>query len=56
VAGLVGVRATLVGAGVLGGLVTFAFIFLPGMRDMERHDVLRRQPPGQPRMPAAAVD
>jgi hypothetical protein len=43
VAALVGVRATLVGAGVLGGVVTFAFLFLPGMRDIERQGVLRRE-------------
>jgi MFS family permease len=32
----VGVRATLVGAGVIGGLVTLAALYLPGMRDLER--------------------
>ena len=31
-----GARATLVGAGLLGGVVTLAFLFLPGMRDIER--------------------
>jgi DHA3 family tetracycline resistance protein-like MFS transporter len=36
VAGLIGARATLVGAGVLGGLVTIAALFLPGMRSIER--------------------
>jgi MFS family permease len=36
VAGLIGARATLIGAGVVGGLVTFAFLFLPGMRAIER--------------------
>jgi MFS family permease len=56
VAALVGVRATLVGAGLLGGLVTFAFLFLPGMRDIERHDVLRRHAASPARVPAAAVD
>ncbi len=40
VAGAVGARATLVGAGVLGGLVTLAFLFLPGMRDLERSGAL----------------
>lgn len=33
--GLVGDRATLVGAGVIGAAVTFAFLFLPGLRDVE---------------------
>jgi DHA3 family tetracycline resistance protein-like MFS transporter len=36
VAGLVGVRATLVGAGLLGAAITIAALFLPGMRDIER--------------------
>ncbi len=33
-----GARETLIGAGALGALVTFAFLFLPGMRDLERGD------------------
>jgi hypothetical protein len=41
VAAVFGVRLTLVVAGVLGGIVTLAFLFLPGMRDVERTDVLR---------------
>lgn len=36
VAELVGPEETLVGAGVLGGLGTLLFLFLPGMRDTER--------------------
>jgi hypothetical protein len=36
VAALIGVRQTLVGAGVLGGLVTLGALFLPGMRTVER--------------------
>jgi hypothetical protein len=35
VSGAIGAQATLVGAGVLGGLVTFAALLLPGMRDVE---------------------
>jgi len=35
VAGVLGVRATLVGAGILGGAITLAALFLPGMRDIE---------------------
>src|SRR5690242_18486241 len=31
----VGVRATLLGAGILGGAVTLGALFLPGMRDIE---------------------
>jgi MFS family permease len=36
VAGWIGVRHTLLGAGVLGAVVTFGFLFLPGMRGPER--------------------
>jgi MFS family permease len=36
VAEAIGARATLVWAGVIGSTVTFAFLFLPGMRDIER--------------------
>ena len=35
IAGLIGVRATLVGAAVIGGVVTLGALFLPGMRDIE---------------------
>jgi DHA3 family tetracycline resistance protein-like MFS transporter len=35
VSSAIGVQATLIGAGVLGGVVTFAALFLPGMRDVE---------------------
>lgn len=36
VAAAIGVRSTLIWAGVLGGAATFAFLFLPGLRDVER--------------------
>lgn len=36
VANALGAQATLVGAGLLGGVITLAFLFLPGMRDVER--------------------
>jgi MFS family permease len=36
IAAAAGVRHTLVGAGVLGAGITLAFLFLPGMRDLER--------------------
>jgi hypothetical protein len=36
VATAIGVRGTLVGAGVLGAVVTFAFLYLPGMRSPNR--------------------
>jgi MFS family permease len=35
IAGLIGVRATLVGAAVIGGAATLGALFLPGMRDIE---------------------
>jgi DHA3 family tetracycline resistance protein-like MFS transporter len=35
VSSLIGVQATLVGAGVIGGIVTLAALALPGMRDVE---------------------
>lgn len=36
VAAVFGARTTLVGAGILGGIVTLGFLFMPGMRDIER--------------------
>jgi MFS family permease len=36
VSNALGAQATLVGAGLLGGAVTLAFLLLPGMRDVER--------------------
>lgn len=38
IAAAAGVRETLIGAGVLAGCITFAFLFLPGMRDIERDE------------------
>ena len=35
VSSAIGVKATLIGAGVLGGLITFAALLLPGMRALE---------------------
>jgi MFS family permease len=44
-----GARQTLVAAGVLGGVLTLAFLFLPGMRDVERvGSVSRRARPPTP--------
>jgi DHA3 family tetracycline resistance protein-like MFS transporter len=39
IAGLVGVRATLIGAALIGGMITLGALFLPGMRDIEGVDV-----------------
>jgi MFS family permease len=38
VSGAIGVKATLVGAGVLGGIITFGALLVPGMRDVESAD------------------
>jgi MFS family permease len=38
VAAAIGARTTLVVAGLVGGLATFAFLFLPGMRATERRE------------------
>jgi hypothetical protein len=44
----IGVRETLVGAGVLGAVVTFGFLFLPGMREVEKSpDLEAGQPLGR---------
>jgi hypothetical protein len=45
--GLLGARTTLIAAGVLGGIVTFAALLLPGVRDIEtaRADPGRRPGP-----------
>jgi hypothetical protein len=40
VAAVAGARATLLIAGVAGAAVTLAALFLPGMRDLDRRDVL----------------
>ena len=39
-----GERATLIGAGVLGAAVTFAFLFVPGLRSVERDERLLERP------------
>jgi hypothetical protein len=60
VAGLVGVRATLIGAALIGGVVTLGALFLPGMRDIEDRptDVDSIAPPLEPEFlrPPAFVD
>jgi MFS family permease len=53
VAAAVGVRATLVGAAIVGAAVTLGALFLPGMRDIESgRDEPRR--PLEPRLPLAS--
>jgi MFS family permease len=42
---LIGARLTLVGAGVGGAVITFAALFLPGMRDVEREPTPVEPPP-----------
>jgi DHA3 family tetracycline resistance protein-like MFS transporter len=61
IAGLIGVRATLIGAAVIGGVITLGALFLPGMRDIEgiaTEDPQRDVPPLDPEFlrPPALVD
>jgi MFS family permease len=61
VAGLIGVRATLIGAAAIGGVITLGALFLPGMRDIEgiaTEDPQRDVPPLDPEFlrPPALVD
>jgi DHA3 family tetracycline resistance protein-like MFS transporter len=46
----IGAQATLIGAGIIGGVVTFAALLLPGMRDVETS---RLSPPPAPQAPHA---
>src|SRR6266498_3809288 len=61
VAALVGVRATLIGAALIGGVITLGALFIPGMRDIEgiaSEDPQRDTPPRDPEFlrPPAFVD
>jgi MFS family permease len=61
VAALIGVRATLIGAALIGGVITLGALFLPGMRDIEgiaSEDPQRDTPPLDPDFlrPPAFVD
>jgi MFS family permease len=44
---LFGARLTLVGAGVLGAIVTLSFLFLPGMRSIEEEQLPDDEPEGK---------
>jgi MFS family permease len=59
VASALGARVTLVGAGLLGAAVTISFLFLPGMREIERSGVLAGAPgtriPGSGTVPAPVL-
>jgi MFS family permease len=57
VSGWIGVRATLVGAGVLGAAVTLAALFVPGVRSLERRSppAPEPQPPAPEPQPPVAV-
>jgi DHA3 family tetracycline resistance protein-like MFS transporter len=48
VSGAIGVQATLIGAGVLGGVITFGALLLPGMRDVETGRAPSRPAPQAP--------
>jgi MFS family permease len=56
VAGIFGARSTLVGAGIVGGIVTLAFLFLPGMRDIERSGDLAHASREDPDGPLPSVE
>lgn len=56
VAAAVGARWTLIGAGVLGSVATAAFLFLPGMRTVERTPWPEPPQPPQPPEPAHPTD
>jgi DHA3 family tetracycline resistance protein-like MFS transporter len=43
VAAAIGVRETLVGAGIIGAAICVAFLFLPGMRDLERRPLAPKE-------------
>jgi len=49
VTGAIGAQATLIGAGAIGGVVTFAALLLPGMRDVESARLPSRPAPQAPR-------
>jgi hypothetical protein len=52
VSAALGARTTLIAAGVLGAVVTFAALLLPGMRDVEE---ARTESVGRPRPLVAGV-
>jgi MFS family permease len=51
VAGLVGARATLIGAAAIGGVITLGALFLPGMRDIEDGAEQASPPAGEGQAP-----
>src|SRR5690242_6506961 len=54
VASVIGVRATLVGAGLVGAAITLAALFLPGMRDIEERAGRESPPLGPKRVVSTA--
>ncbi len=58
VAAWLGVRTTLLGAGLLGAVVTFGFLFLPGMRGPERVAAYRPRHAAwlRPEFPPVVID
>jgi hypothetical protein len=52
VSGVLGARTTLIAAGVLGAVVTFSALLLPGMRDVE---TARTEAPARPGSLVAGV-
>jgi len=52
VSAALGARPTLIWAGVLGGAITLSFLFLPGLRDIERGPAIRRPAPIRRSLPS----
>jgi DHA3 family tetracycline resistance protein-like MFS transporter len=52
VAGVFGVRATLIGAGLVGAAITLAALFLPGMRAIEGAGEPSRRVPAKRAVPS----
>jgi DHA3 family tetracycline resistance protein-like MFS transporter len=55
VSGAIGVRATLIGAGVLGAAVTFAALFVRGVRSVEGRPAAHVAPAGSMRDAQAVI-
>jgi hypothetical protein len=43
----IGVNTVLIGGGILGGIATFLFLFVPGVRDTERSGALALAEPDE---------
>ena len=61
IAAILGARITLIGAGILGGIITWVFFYVPGVRNPERpvqHPQRRTDPalvPSRPPRPGSST-